>query len=176
MLDPVIAALFFIVGMFDMSANYCGQPGGCLAYDDAQSRLGVSAGQVIFDDVNIDQEAYLRYELGQMRGPFQPYLGLSATMDGAVWAGVGSTWTHQFDRVYVQLALGAGLYVPNGGVDLGHTVEFRSEAEIGYQFDNGVRMGLMVDHRSNAGLGDINPGLETVQVRVTVPLGRKVAR
>jgi hypothetical protein len=35
--------------------------------------------------------------------------------------------------------------------------------------DNGARIGLSVDHRSHGGIFARNPGVETVQFRVTFP-------
>ncbi|OZA01556.1 MAG: hypothetical protein B7Y02_17545 [Rhodobacterales bacterium 17-64-5] len=55
------------------------------------------------------------------------------------------------------------------GPDLGGPVEFRSGVEIGFIANNGLRFGLSYDHRSNGGIYEDNPGLETVQLRLSVP-------
>ena len=176
MLDPIIAIMFAVFGFYDMSTNYCGTAGGCLAYQEAQQRLSISGGAVVFDGEHISEEAYLKYEFGQTRGPFQPTVGVAITGDGDTWAGVGASYTKQWDHFYVQLSGSAGLHFTQNGPDIGSTVEFRSEAEIGYEWDNGIRLGMFVDHRSNAGLSATNPGLETIQVRLSFPLGNKRVR
>jgi lipid A 3-O-deacylase len=55
-------------------------------------------------------------------------------------------------------------------LDLGHAVEFRSQLEFAYRFDNRARLGLAVSHYSNAGLGSTNPGTETITLNYSVPM------
>lgn len=169
-MDGFLAALFLAAGLTDMGLNHCGN-GGCLAQNDAQSRMSLSFGDVQFQENSIASEAYVRYELGQTRGPFQPVVGLSVTDQGSAWVGFGALWTQDLGRhAYVQLHLMPGLYAQGSGPDLGHALEIRSGAEVGYIASNGVRFGASFDHRSNAELDAINPGLETIQFRVSVPL------
>ncbi len=54
-------------------------------------------------------------------------------------------------------------------LDLDYPIEFRSQLEIAYRFDNRSRLGLALSHYSNASLGDTNPGTETLTVYYTVP-------
>ena len=56
-------------------------------------------------------------------------------------------------------------------LDLGHGVEFRSQLEFAYRFDDRSRLGLSISHYSNAGLGDSNPGAESLMVKYSIPLG-----
>ncbi|MBT5194166.1 MAG: acyloxyacyl hydrolase, partial [Rhodospirillaceae bacterium] len=58
----------------------------------------------------------------------------------------------------------------NDDLDLGHTVEFRSQLELAYRFDNRSRLGLAISHYSNASLGDKNPGTETATLYYSLPL------
>jgi lipid A 3-O-deacylase len=72
--------------------------------------------------------------------------------------------------IYVQGHVMPGLYEPGGGgPDLGGTLQFRSGLEIGLATAAGLRLGLALDHRSNAGIYRDNPGLETLQIRVSFP-------
>lgn len=169
-MDGTFAVLFLLAGLADMKGNYCQT--GCLAQTQIPARIAVSAGDVQFQDASIGSEAYLRYDFGRAYGPFQPAIGLSLTEDGDAWVGFGATWTGWFahNRGYVQLHLMPGIYAQGDGPNLGSDVEFRSGAEIGYEARNGVRVGLSYDHRSNADLSSVNPGLETVQLRVSIPL------
>ncbi len=130
----------------------------------------------IFQEQSIGREAYVRYDMGTSFGPFQPTVGLSVTDSNDVWVGLGATHTTHFwtrpsgAGAYAQLHFMPGLYAQGTGPDLGHDIEFRSGAEIGYQAKNGVRVGLSFDHRSNGDISSLNPGLETLQLRVSVPL------
>jgi len=173
-MDGRLAVLFFAVGLFDMNANDCET--GCLARTQAQDAISLSFGNVIFQEKSIGREVYLRYDMGTSFGPFQPAVGLSVTDRDDVWVGLGAThkthfWTQPSGAgAYAQLHFMPGLYAQGSGPDLGHGIEFRSGAEIGYQAKNGVSVGLSFDHRSNGDISSLNPGLETLQLRVSVPL------
>lgn len=173
-MDGRLALLFFAVGLTDMKTNDCET--GCLAQTPAQAAITLSYGDVIFQKASIGREAYLRYDMGTSFGPFQPSVGLSVTDTSDVWLGVGATHTTRFWETptgtggYAQLHFMPGVYVQGSGPDLGHSLEFRSGAEIGWQAKNGVRMGLSFDHRSNGDISAVNPGMETFQFRVSWPL------
>ena len=49
-------------------------------------------------------------------------------------------------------------------------VEFRSQVELGYQFENQSRLSLAFSHISNAELGDDNPGTEVLNLYYHLPL------
>ena len=55
-------------------------------------------------------------------------------------------------------------------LDLGYPLEFRSQMELSYRFNDRSRLGLAISHYSNASLGDTNPGTETVSVYYSIPL------
>lgn len=173
-MDGRLAVLFFVVGLWDMKENDC--PTGCLKQTPAQEAISLSFGDVQFQGRSIGREAYLRYDLGRQYGPFQPAIGLSVTDSNDIWLGLGATHTTRFwDRPsgaggYAQLHFMPGVYAQGKGPDLGHPIEFRSGAEIGWQARSGLRFGLSYDHRSNGDISNLNPGLETVQLRVQVPL------
>ena len=173
-MDGRLAVLFFVVGLSDMTINDCDT--GCLARTPAQEAISLSFGDVIFQETPVGKEAYLRYDMGTSFGPFQPAVGLSVTDTNDVWVGLGATHTTRFwDRPsgaggYAQLHVMPGVYMRGAGPDLGDQFEVRSGAELGYQSKNGWRYGLSFDHRSNAGIAPPNFGLETLQLRVSVPL------
>ncbi|MGJ3260435.1 MAG: acyloxyacyl hydrolase [Rhodospirillales bacterium] len=54
-------------------------------------------------------------------------------------------------------------------LDLGYALEFRSRLEVAYRFPDKSRLGLSFSHSSNAGLGDTNPGTESLMVNVSIP-------
>lgn len=174
-MDGRLAVLFFIIGLTDMGLNDCKT--GCLARTPAQSALALSYGDVIFQQNTIGRETYLRYDMGTSFGPFQPAIGVSMTDSQDIWLGLGATHTTEFwqnaagtSGGYAQLSFLPGVYAQGSGPNLGHVIEFRSGAEIGYQAKSGLRVGLSYDHRSNGDIATLNPGLETLQLRVSVPL------
>ncbi|MBU2936606.1 acyloxyacyl hydrolase [Pacificibacter marinus] len=170
-MDGAMAAAFLLFGGLDMVLNDCGSGSGCLAQSDEASRFSISTGLVEFNEDHVSHEAYFRYDFGKKYGPFQPIIGASFTGQGAVWAGAGAAYTKELadTGIYAQLHLMGGLFDKGDGEDIGGHIHFRSGVELGYEADNGWRYAMSYDHRSNAELLDVNPGLETLQFRVSVP-------
>lgn len=103
-------------------------------------------------------------------GFLKPWIGIEATTDQAVYALGGVLVDLYFGRRWVFTpSFGAGAYADGSGKDLGHTIEFRSQVEFGYRFDNRSRLSLAVSHISNASLGDNNPGTEIATVYYHIP-------
>ena len=50
--------------------------------------------------------------------------------------------------------------------DLGSELQFRSLIGIGRTLPNGTRVSLGLSHKSNAGLGSINPGVNALSLRI----------
>ena len=172
MADGTFAALMFVAGLIDMGANYCGTETGCLGRNDTQPRLAFSSGSIIPRRATSGDELFIRYDLGHKRGPFGNAVGFSIGENGDMWLGFGQTYTFEFANspFFAELHAIPGLYAPNGGFDLGGPLEFRSGFEFGYENRAGWRFGVSYDHRSNAGIFRHNPGVETMQFRVSVPL------
>ncbi|MBP0483402.1 acyloxyacyl hydrolase [Sagittula salina] len=171
MADGTFAVAMLLLGLTDMSMNHCGTANGCLGKTDAEPRVMISAGQVLERRASAMNEIYFRYDLPYKRGPFGEAVGLSVAENGETWVGFGHTYTVNFGMTpfYGQLHAMPGLYFDNGGFDLGGPLEFRSGVELGWEARNGWRMALSYDHRSNAGIYDDNPGMETVALRVSFP-------
>jgi hypothetical protein len=171
MADGTMAVLMLIFGFTDMGNNYCGTDGGCWAVSKEPPRLSVSAGEVVQRHAKAATETYMRYDPGVNYGPFGQAAGVSFGEKGEIWAGYGGTYTIRFGLtgLYAQFHLMPGLYFDNGGFDLGGMFEFRSGIELGYESPKGWRYALAYDHRSNAGIFDQNPGIETVQIKTSSP-------
>ncbi len=113
----------------------------------------------------------LDYRHGEGLYFVKPWAGVEATSDGGLWGGGGIYIDIPvFDRVVLTGSTGVGAYHDGDGKDLGHTVEFRSGAEITYRLDNGMRLGASFSHISNASLGDDNPGVNILNAVFVVPL------
>ncbi len=91
----------------------------------------------------------------------RPWIGLQATSDGAVY-GVGGFLADipLGPRIRLTPSLGAGAYHQGDGKDLGHAVQFRSQIELAYRFEDGQRLAVAFSHISNASLSNQNPGTE----------------
>lgn len=174
MADGTFAAALYILGLIDMSANYCGTETRCLGRIETTPRIAISAGEVLERRAKPANEIYVRYDLGRRNGPFGHAFGLSVGEHGETWVGFGRTYEIPWDSspFFAELHALPGLYFDNGGFDLGGIIEFRSGIELGYEAPSGWRYGLSYDHRSNAGIYKNNPGIETVQFRVSVPLNK----
>jgi lipid A 3-O-deacylase len=168
-MDGTMAALVLGAALLDMGFAHC--PTGCLAPGETPARWSISTGAAIFQDDGRGAEIYIRRDAGVRFGPFQPTVGASLTSEGAAWVGGGALYTLQGPQaIYLQGHIMPGLYRPGGGgPDLGGSLQFRSGLEVGYETASGLRLGLAVDHRSNAEFYGDNPGLETVQFRVSFP-------
>ena len=125
-----------------------------------------------FNDDPVGTEVYVRRDTKVAHGPFQNVYGLSISDTGDVWAGIGHAYTIEtrIERVDVQLHAMTGLYSRGTGVDLGGPIEFRSGIEVAYHLENGMRLGLGWDHRSNLEIYSRNPGVKMVHVRLSIPL------
>jgi lipid A 3-O-deacylase len=78
------------------------------------------------------------------------------------------------NRLVLRPSFGPGLFLRNGGKDLGHIIEFRTGVELAWRLDDRSRIGVEISHRSNAGLGDgtcpCNPGEESLLLSYHLPL------
>lgn len=150
--------------------------GGGAGGDDANgdpSYISVGAGW--YDLLEQDDEAAdlrLEYRHGRRFWLFKPWAGLELTSDGGLWLGGGPLIDLYLGRRLVLTAsTGVGAYEDGSGKNLGGTVEFRSQAEIAWRFDDRSRLGLAFGHISNAGIGDDNPGTEILTLYYHVPIG-----
>ncbi len=101
----------------------------------------------------------------------RPWAGLEGTTDGTLWLGGGLLYDWNFNgNWYATPSLGAGLYLQGGSdKDLDYPVQFRSQLEISYQYNSGIRAGAYLSHMSNASLGDHNPGTEVLGLSISYP-------
>lgn len=140
---------------------------------DDPSFLSLAAG---YHDFNRQQdeaaELRMEYRSDYKLWIFKPFASVAGTSSGSFFLGVGIL----FDLYFGRRVVFTGSFAPNfyvqgsSDVDLGYPLEFRSQAELAYRFDNRSRLGIAVSHYSNAGLGDHNPGTETLSVYYSIPL------
>lgn len=169
-MNPIYALIFLAFGSYDMAANHCST--GCFAPNEVASRLTLQGANIRFLEEDIGQEFYLDYGFPTARGPFQPVVGLSVSEDGAAWLGFGVRSALELgdSGFLVETSLMPGYYDPGEGPEIGGNLHFRSSLGLSYEFDNGGRLGMFFDHRSNADTQSYNPGLDTYGIRYSIAL------
>ncbi|WP_099824497.1 acyloxyacyl hydrolase [Oceaniglobus indicus] len=87
--------------------------------------------------------------------------------DRDVWLGVGiSSIVNLSPSWFIEGSFAAGYYDGgNNGNDLGGKLEFRTLVGTGYRFNDRHRLSVAVDHISNGGLSNRNPGRNSVFLR-----------
>lgn len=168
-MDGTFAVLTLVLGMYEA---YDGCDNACLARNDVPARMSLSTGALYSQFNEIGTETYIRYDTGISHGPFQTIAGLSYSSLGDLWAGLGHSYSMSAGDtgLFAEFHAMTGIYERSGGPDLGGPIEFRSGVEVGYEWPSGWRAGVSYDHRSNAELYATNPGIETIQFRVSSPL------
>lgn len=97
-------------------------------------------------------------------------LGVAGTFDddGAVWVGLGPSAEWDLGRGwFVEASVMPGYYNGgSGGIDLGSELEIRSLIGIGREIGARSALSLALSHKSNADIGDINPGMNSLSLRL----------
>ena len=109
---------------------------------------------------------------------FKPFLTAAAVSNGMSFMGAGVLIDVYFGNRFVVTPSFAPTWWrgKTDGLDLGYALEFRSQIEFAYRFDDRSRLGVAVSHSSNASLSDTNPGTETLLVNYSYPLGKIFSR
>ncbi len=123
------------------------------------------------DDDEVAGEFRLEYRSDLKLWIFKPFVGVMATTDAAFY-GYGGVLVDIYlgKRFVATPSFAVGYYEEGDGLDLGSAAEFRSQIEIAYRFDDRSRLGLSFSHMSNAGIGDDNPGSESLMLTYALPL------
>lgn len=109
--------------------------------------------------------AGLEVHFSPWRWEIYPIAGLLATGDESLYLRVGLGRDFPLgDRFVLSLGSGVGYYSRGDGPELGEDLEFRSALDLAYRWREDLALGLRVSHLSNAGIGEENPGVETVSL------------
>ena len=104
-----------------------------------------------------------------------PLIGASGTWLGQYYGFAGFDFDAVFlKHIVVTESEAVGAYDSGNAryaKPMGSTVEFRSQAEIGWRFDDDIRLTGDFSHISNAGLTRRNPGQEIVGGYLYIPVG-----
>jgi lipid A 3-O-deacylase len=131
---------------------------GDKTHDDDRDNGGAGVGRV---ELRFNQE-FLR---------IRPFIGVEGTTDSAAYVyGGGMLDVHFGPHFILSPNAAVGGYFDGDGRRMGSTVEFRTGVEAAWEFDNKMRVGAAFHHISNAGIGDINPGVEELTFNLSIPL------
>ncbi|MEM8822558.1 MAG: acyloxyacyl hydrolase [Pseudomonadota bacterium] len=143
-----------------------------LPFPALAGELSFGLGAVGLDD---DAEAggfivELRAEPFYRVGPAELRFGSAVELDthSDLWLGAGVVVLYPFAEAWrVEASFMPGLYTQGTGLDLGHTVEFRSLIGLSRRVAPETWLGVSISHKSNAGIDDTNPGEEAVFLHFT---------
>ncbi|HMG51380.1 MAG TPA: acyloxyacyl hydrolase [Inquilinus sp.] len=101
----------------------------------------------------------------------RPFVGIEANTKSATYVYGGGMLDVRFgDHFILSPNAAVGAYFNGDGRDMGSTLEFRTGIEAAWEFDNKMRLGAAFHHISNAGIGDVNPGVEELTFNLSIPL------
>lgn len=106
-------------------------------------------------------------------GPLKPFVAVAASnSSNTMFIGAGVLMDIYFGNRLVVTPSFAPHYYHGGSnkLDLGYALEFRSQVEVAYRFDDRSRLGMSVSHYSNASLGSSNPGTESAILYYSYPV------
>ncbi|MBX7198008.1 MAG: acyloxyacyl hydrolase [Rhodospirillaceae bacterium] len=103
---------------------------------------------------------------GGFRG-LKPLVGFMVNSKGATYAYAGLAAPIQFGAANAwefTPAAGMGVYSKAKGLDPGQPFEFHLALGLSYRVLPNARLGVAIDHISNAGTGRVNPGINSALV------------
>ena len=139
------------------------------------SFLSLSAGYFdVIDREHAGISTWLEYQNHNRFWIFKPLVGAMVASHGEMYGYAGVLVDLYFGHRWVLTpSFAPGLYWKGNrddAKDLGNTIEFRSQLELSYRFDDRSRFGIGFNHMSNASLGTHNPGVENLFVTYSIPL------
>lgn len=165
-MDAKMAIAFWLMSL--VSSDYEGNSFS-VKHGDAANRVTFTQGFLQSRGRIIGGEARVSYSFERVLDRFNPIVDFSVGTGGATFVGAGLYQQTNFSigerDFFAGFSFIPGLYMKGNGFDLGYPVVFRSGVELGFVTDNGAQLSISYDHRSNAGLGHKNPGIESIQLR-----------
>lgn len=148
-------------------------PSGTLRADDDPDFLTIGVGKYdILRNREEDVELRFDYRFGKKFLVFKPFLTGAYVTNNSSFLGAGVLVDIYLGRRFVLTPQFSPTWWrgKTSNLDLGHALEFRSRLELAYRFDDRSRIGISIDHSSNAGLGDGNPGVESVMLNYSMSM------
>ncbi len=116
-------------------------------------------------------EVRVEYKMSSVDWVVKPFSGFMTNTDGAINLFVGLFKDfHITSFLYFTPSFAPSIYYKHKSKDLYFLLEFRSGFELTARFENDVRAGISFFHVSNASLGKLNPGVESLAITYYLPL------
>ncbi|HWG81262.1 MAG TPA: acyloxyacyl hydrolase [Stellaceae bacterium] len=143
------------------------------AQADGPGLLALGAGAYDVLHGNTQTQFRLEYRFAQsLLRVIQPLVGAFSTTGGTFFGYAGIRIELPLgDRIVLTGDTAAGYWRHGRGLDLGNPIEFKSGVELAYRFARQSRLGIAFDHISNAGIAKLNPGVESLLLVYSYPLG-----
>ncbi len=130
----------------------------------------LSSGLRMRKDHIFGHEVHIAHIFDKNYHHFHPIVDFSFGNDGGTWFGAGvyveGEMPTNAGNLFVGASFAPGFYIKGSGIDLGYPLLFRSTIEAGIKTESGYRISLTYDHRSNGNISRVNPGMETLQLRI----------
>ncbi|HKW53298.1 MAG TPA: acyloxyacyl hydrolase [Stellaceae bacterium] len=150
-------------------------PGAARADEPGLVAIGVGAYDVLHRNSESNTEAQFRLEYRFAQSflwLIQPLVGAFSTTDHTFFGYAGIRIELPLgDHVVLMGDAAAGYWHHGRGLDLGNPLEFKSGVELAYRFADQSRLGVAFDHISNAGIAKLNPGVESLLLVYSHPIG-----
>ena len=140
----------------------------------AQDRNYIAISSAVFDILQQDDassETRIEFRYGKAKFFAQPFNGVMINTEGAMHIYFGLYYDIKVaGYLYITPSFAPGLYAQRNSKDLKFALEFRSQLEVSFRFNNDVRIGFSFNHISNGSLGVENPGVESLAVTYVIPI------
>ena len=125
----------------------------------------------ILQQDNSSSEGRVEFRFNKIDWQIKPFGGVMANTDGAVYLFSGFYYDVPLTSfLYLTPSFAPGFYHKCDSKNLDFALEFRSQLELSIRLENNIRVGVSFSHISNASLGKINPGVESIAIIYYVPL------
>jgi hypothetical protein len=174
----MVAPIFVILGVFGavVAAPESIDKDSLAALNaDSFAILGGSELMHLTKGVMVYPEVRAEYIYGGLSwDSFRPRFAVTESARGDFWAGAGvdyeKYWSiNKTQAIFVGVNFLPGYYHP-GAMQLGSPIEFRSQLEMGLVQAGSWRVSAYIEHRSNASIGRINPGIEAFGLNLGLSL------
>ena len=140
----------------------------------SQDNNYITLSTAVFDILQQDNSSFegrVEFRFDKIDWQIKPFSGLMANTDGAVYLFSGFYIDIPLAFfLYITPSFAPGFYHKCNSKNLDFALEFRSQIELAIRLENNIRVGVSFSHISNASLGKINPGVESIAVIYYVPL------
>tara|TARA_A200000113_G_scaffold169515_1_gene154381 strand:- start:230 stop:715 length:486 start_codon:yes stop_codon:yes gene_type:complete len=156
----IVAALLFLFLSFS-------------SYLKADGFYSYSIGQFDVNDTFDSLEArveYLSNNNFNEKYELKPFLGFMFNTDSGKYFYLGLRKDYSLSNKWnLTPSFATGYYDQGSSKDLGNNLEFRSQLELSYNLEKNKRVGISLNHISNASLADENPGTESIVISFINP-------